>query len=242
MHIAYDGTDFCGWQIQPGEPTVQGKIEEALGVILRHRPDVVGSGRTDAGVHARGQVAHFDSSEPIDPTRVKGSLNGLLPDSIGILGLEATSDTFHARYDARLRTYHYYISTEKAPLTRSHRCFVRPVPDIDAMNQAARILCTKENFSAFCRAQSETKNRVCTIQQATWLSETYEGHWVFKIKADRFLHGMVRTIVGTLLEIGRGKRSARDLQKTIDSRDRRMAGPAAPAHGLVLEKVSYTPA
>lgn len=241
MRIAYDGTDFCGWQIQPGAPTIQGKIEEALGIILRHRPDVVGSGRTDAGVHARGQVAHFDLPEPIDTLRVKGSLNGLLPDSIGILSLDAAPDTFHARYDARLRTYHYYIATEKAPLSRSHRYLVKPSPDFALMNEAAQMLCIRENFSAFCRTQSETKNRVCFIQKATWLNETYEGHWVFKIEADRFLHGMVRAIVGTLLEIGRGNRSVNDLPETIASRDRRMAGPAAPALGLVLEKVSYEP-
>ena len=240
MLIEYDGTDFHGWQIQPRKPTVQEAIEQALAVALRRPAGITGSGRTDAGVHARGQVAHFDFDGDLDPFRLKGALNGILPPSIGILDLAPTHDTFHARYDARLRRYRYYISTEKRPLSLTHRWLVRPAPDFDRMNEAARALLGRHDFSTFCRTRSETKNRYCTIQEAVWDEEEHAGNRVFTIEADRFLHGMVRTIVGTLIEIGHGKRTIAELETLVQGKDRTLGGPAAPARGLVLEKVYYT--
>ena len=153
--------------------------------------------------------------------------------------LEEASASFHARFDARKRTYKYHVSTERHPLTRHRSYMIGRVPDFDAMNRAAHYLLGTHNCSAFCRIQSETKNRICTIQEASWTRETYKGDWFFKISADRFLHGMVRTIVGTLLEVGYGKRNPQDMRALIDSTDRTQAGPAAPPYGLVFEKVTY---
>ena len=237
--IEYNGTPFHGWQIQPQCVTVQGAIEDALETALRYRPTVVGSGRTDTGVHARGQVAHFDAPFVLDVHKLRRSLNGLLQRKISILSLEQAPRDFHARFDARQRCYHYHVSTEIHPLTNHVRYVIRPEPDYEIMNRAAQKLLGLHNFSAFCRIQSETKNRECNVQEAIWTKETYTGDWLFRIVADRFLHGMVRTIVGTLLEVGWGKRSVEDIRAIIMSQDRTQAGPAAPPHGLVLEHVSY---
>ncbi len=239
MLIEYDGTDFHGWQIQPGVPTIQEAIEHALETALRTRVSITGSGRTDAGVHARGQVAHFDVEDELDLYRLKASLNGLLPGSVGIIELSRADKDFHARYDARERTYHYYLTTENHPLTRQYRTFVRPAPDFEKMNAAAKFLLGAHNFSVFCKTKSETKNRNCNVQEAIWTKETYRGDWFFRIVADRFLHGMVRAITGTLLEIGHGKRATESIVDLLATQNRIHAGPAAPAHGLVLEKVAY---
>lgn len=243
MLIEYDGSPFCGWQVQPDQPSVQAAIEDALEVVLKHRPQLVGSGRTDAGVHARGQVAHFDASGEVDEARLRRSLNGLLPQEIVIRALERTTDDFHARYEARLRRYHYYVSVAPFALDFNRRWLLRPPPDFDLMNLAGTALLGRHDFDSFCRTQSATKNRVCTIGLARWAPEPDFGacvsRWRFEVTADRFLHGMVRTIVGTLVEIGRGQRSPAALREVLDARDRREAGPAAPPEGLVLEHVDY---
>lgn len=237
--IEYDGQPFHGWQIQPDQPSVQGAIETALATVTRKAINVVGSGRTDAGVHARGQVAHFVSDAPLDLFRVQRALNGLLRPHIGILDIAPTHATFHARYDARRRRYHYGITTLPRPLERHRRWLVRPAPAIDRMNEAAHALLGEHDYDAFCRIQSATKNRVCTVHHAAWQPDEQDGTWRFVIEADRFLHGMVRAIVGTLVQIGHGKRPVDDVPRLLASKDRRRAGPAAPAHGLALVYVGY---
>jgi tRNA pseudouridine38-40 synthase len=239
MLIEYDGTGFAGWQVQPNHLTVQEVLEDALEVVLHERTPVTGSGRTDTGVHARGQVAHFRTTREVDLYRLRWSLNGILPRTVACLALEEAPETFHARYSARQRRYHYYVSTAPRALDRHLRWMVRPAPDFDAMNRAAAHLPGTRDFSAFCRARSETKNRVCTVQWARWVPEERSEDWRFEIVADRFLHGMVRTIVGTLVQVGHGARNVDDLPYMLSSLDRRQAGPAAPAHGLVLEQVRY---
>lgn len=239
MTIEYDGGAFCGWQIQPEQPSVQETVEEALATALRIRVQVVGSGRTDSGVHARRQVAHFRLDEPIDTIRLLASLNGILPESAAVRDLAQAADEFHARYDARLRRYHYYVTTGFRALDRHVRWRVRPEPDFNLMNEATADLVGEHDFDTFCRTQSETEHRVCTIYTARWIRESDHGDWRFEITGSRFLHGMVRAVVGTLIEIGHGKRPPDDIPRLLALKDRRAAGPAVPAFGLVLEDVLY---
>ena len=244
LDLEYDGTDFAGWQVQPDARTVQAEVERALAVLWRTPVAVVGSGRTDAGVHASGQVAHVDvpggtSLDADALRRLRRSLGGLLPKDVALLGLCPVAAAFHARFDAVRRTYHYRVATQERALERRTRVVLRPAPSFEAMNAAAAALVGRHPYDSFCRTQSETENRVCTVEEARWEMEERAGDWRFVVSADRFLHGMVRAMVGTLLQIGRGTRPADALPGILAARDRRAAGPAAPPHGLALVRVDY---
>jgi tRNA pseudouridine38-40 synthase len=237
--IEYDGSAFRGWQAQARGPTVQQTIEDGLTTVLRVATRITGAGRTDAGVHARGQVAHFQSETTLDTRRLRRALEGVLPPTIAIREALVERDDFHARYDAVRRAYRYQVATEARALDRHVRWRLHPAPDFDRMNSAAALLCGEHDFSAFCIARSATRNRTCRVGRAVWTSENRPGDWVFTIEADRFLHGMVRAIVGTLVAVGRGRREVASIVEVLASRDRRLAGSAAPAHGLILERVDY---
>ncbi len=239
MLLEYEGTNYSGWQVQKVDVSIQELVEQALTTALRTHTSVVGSGRTDAGVHARGQVAHFDTTENIDPGKLTDSLNGLLPEDIAVHAVERVEDSFHARYDASSRLYRYYVTTRATALERRFRVRVPATTRFDLMNKTAAELKIRTDFSSFCRTQSETRNRICQVTRAEWVPEG-DGLHHFEIQANRFLHGMVRAIVGTLLEIGRGLRPESDLRRILEARDRREAGAAAPPYGLVLEAVLYT--
>ena len=224
--------------MQPNQRTIQSEIENALKIVCRTECKLTGSGRTDTGVHAAGQVAHFDLVGELDLVRVLRSLNGILDEDIAVLDLKRVPNNFHARYDAVERHYGYYLSTVKTALHAKTTAFVTHLVDIHSIQQAADILVRKADFSSFCKTQSATTNRVCDIRRATW-TVLPDGRQKFAIVGDRFLHGMVRAIVGTLLQVGSGSRKPFELSQILDSRDRRAAGPAAPPHGLSLEKVVY---
>ncbi len=203
-------------------------------------------------MHARGQIAHFDANPDLNLERLRNSLNGILPPDVAVVLAVRVGDSFHARFDACSREYHYRVSTAPVAIERSQRVHIHREIAFDQMNQAAMALLGTHDYSSFCRTQSETRNRVCTVEKAVWIPEWEEstsadrlnlggrrGDWTFVIRADRFLHGMVRAIVGTLLEIGYGRRPQADLARVLAARDRVAAGPAAKARGLTLHHVSY---
>ncbi len=240
--IEYDGTNYSGWQRQRSHPTIQSTIEQALRVFLRDdNLHIIGAGRTDAGVHAHGQVAHFqcEAIAPDQFSRLTNGLNGLLPPSIAIRASVKAPDDFHARYDAIHRSYHYLISCKPFAIQRHQRLLIQSPLDFECMNCAGKLLIGTQHFGAFCRTNSETTNRVCTVTRAAWKQESLPHHWRFIIHADRFLHGMVRSIVGTILEIGQHKMPLRSLEDIIRKRDRRNAGPTIAAHALTLNRIDY---
>ncbi len=235
--IEYDGHAYAGWQRQASDPTVQAAIEDALATLLREPVTLIGAGRTDAGVHARGQVANFRCASALGTERIARGLNGILPDDIAIRACEEAAATFHARFDAVGRRYSYAISTSPVALDRRDCWQVKYALDPEPMRLAASSILGAHDFTSFCRAGSDVNHHRCTVREARW--DVAGDRLLFGITADRFLHGMVRTLVGTMVDVGRGYRNAADLARMLEARDRREAGPAAPARGLVLEEVYY---
>lgn len=239
IQLSYLGTRYFGWQRQPNAISVQEEIEKALSTILREEITVVGAGRTDTGVHASFYVLHFDSlTEISDDTDLAYHLNRFLPNDIAIQKIEKTSDVFHARFSAVSRTYKYYISTVKDPFTiETSYQFTVPL-DIDKMNEAAKVLFEFTDFTSFAKLHTDVKTNICKIFQAEW--EKSGTMLVFTIKADRFLRNMVRAIVGTLLEVGKGKITVDDFRKIIESKHRGAAGTSVPPQGLFLVDIGYS--
>lgn len=233
----YDGTAYSGWQIQNGQITIQGEIEKALARVFGMPVRIIGAGRTDTGVHAREQVAHFDYASPIDQHKLVFALNGILSRDIRVSAIESVSADFHARYSAKLREYRYYISRVQTVFLRDYTWYLSYNLDLKRMNKAATKIIGHNDFKGFCRSQSEVENHFCTIRKAQWLID--DNLSVFVIQADRFLHGMVRALVGTFVDIGRSKWEIDKINEIFTSRDRSVAGQAAPAKGLILEKVYY---
>ena len=237
--FSYDGTRYHGWQIQPNGVSVQEKLQEALSTLLREPIVVTGAGRTDAGVHARMMVAHFDwEGAVIDGQQLAYKLNRLLPYDIAVSKVEPVSEEMHARFSAKSRMYRYYIHTVKDPFQRAYSCEIHYPLDFAKMNEAAQILTTYEDFGAFCKSGADVKTTFCDVTKAEWV-QTSPTTWYFEIRANRFLRNMVRAVVGTLIEVGRGRLSIDDFKKVIEGKQRSDAGESMPGTALFLEDIVY---
>lgn len=239
LELRYLGAAYCGWQRQPDQPSVQQTLERALSTLLREPVEVTGAGRTDTGVNASYYVAHFDVQHPVeDPERMLYKLNFLLPGDISVGGLTPVAESAHARFDAREREYVYRIETRKNPFTR-HLSWQYYVPlDLARMNRAAEMLCEFRDFTSFAKLNSNNHTNICRILDAGW--ELRPGDVLrFRIRADRFLRNMVRAIVGTLVDVGRGRYTPEDFRAIVESRDLSRSSAGAPAQGLFLNDVRY---
>lgn len=237
IFFKFKGTDFHGWQIQPNAKTVQEELQNAMSLLLQKGIEIVGAGRTDTGVHAKEMVAHFSLDDKIVIEDFKFRLNNVLSHSISINDLIAVSPEAHARFDAISRTYHYYIHHKKDAFLHDTSYRFSQNLDVDLMNKAAEKLIGKADFSCFSKSNTQTFTNDCEITKAIWIKK--ENQLIFEITANRFLRNMVRAIVGTLLEVGEGKRSVDSIPDLIKSKDRSMAGTSVPACGLFLSQIEY---
>ena len=268
ISLSYDGGSFCGWQSQPNAVTVQDSIEKALSALLRCRTSVTGAGRTDSGVNAWGYAAHFDFEGPLDTEQIRYKLNAILPRGIVVHNVLPVSSSltdahgaeFHARFSATRREYTYFLHRNKDPFVEKFSLLYTFPLDFEAMNRAAALLVGTHDFSCFQKIGSDVKTSICTVTEAFWkpytpshiavmgapaplpgqfVSDCGEDYWYFRISADRFLRNMVRAVVGSLLEVGRGKRSVEDFARLLDGGSRSSAGESVPGHPLFLSKVEY---
>ena len=237
IHLAYNRVNYCGWQKQPGLPTVQQTLEEALSTLLRQKIAVVGCGRTDTGVHASDFYAHFDLKDFKDPKELTFKLNSFLPPDIAIFAIFPVADNAHARFDATARTYQYHVSDRRLPFRQGQYCRIYFKPDIERMNEAAQVLMEYEDFTSFAKLHTQVKTNICHLTEAHW--DEVGEEWVFTIRSNRFLRNMVRSVTGTLLDVGRGKLSIDGLREIVEKKDRCAAGVSMPACGLFLTKVEY---
>lgn len=235
--LQYDGSGYSGWQIQENARTVQQEIIDAIKVILKEEVNLIGSGRTDAGVHALGQVANFRTDKEIDLYKFQFSLNSILPEDISILSIEKVHENFHSRFDAKKRTYIYLISQVKSPFYKNFSFFYPQKIDLEILNDLSKLFLGRKNFSSFCKKKSEVENKFCEVNEISWSNQF--DLCVFKISADRFLHGMVRAIIGTLLKAIKMEKPEEYIREVIKSENRESAGEAVPAKGLFLHKVEY---
>ena len=238
IYLSYDGARYHGWQIQPNGISVQEVLGKALSTLLRQPIEVTGAGRTDAGVNASLMVAHFDTKAPLDsPSAWAGRLNKFLPSDIAIHKIVPVKPDAHARFSATSRTYHYYITTEKSPFEHYAYRFSQPL-DFDLMNEAAQTLFDYIDFTSFSKLHTDVKTNNCRIMAAEW-TRVSPFKWQFTITADRFLRNMVRAIVGTLLDVGRGVLTIQQFREIIEKKDRCSAGMSVPGNALFLADVTY---
>ena len=239
IYLAYKGTHYCGWQNQPNGVSIQQCVEKTLSIVLRQAISIVGAGRTDAGVHARRMVAHFDVLEGIaNPNLLMEKLNKMLPNDVAVSKIVPVTTEAHARFDALARTYVYMLSDRKNPFGYEYiyRMSLHAI-NFERMNEACAVLFEYTDFTSFSKLHTDTKTNHCRIDMAKWTKE--DDVWVFTIKADRFLRNMVRSIVGTMLDIGRSKLYINDLRMIIEAKNRCRAGMSAPPQGLTLVDIEY---
>ena len=237
LDLSYKGTNYHGWQIQPNGNTVQAELQTAISTVLRTEISITGSGRTDTGVHASQQIAHFDFDKEEELEYLVFKLNSLLPPDISIHSIRSVNEDAHARFGATKRTYHYHITKVKDPFKTDVAYYFNQPLDLPLIEEACKIIGEWENFECFSKVHTEVNNFNCSIYSISW-SESEDRH-LFAVQANRFLRGMVRAMVGTLLDVGLGKTSLEDLKNILKSNDRSSAGRAVPAHGLFLEQVEY---
>jgi len=235
----YDGTDYVGWQVQPNGVSIQALLEKALFELTGETIRVEGSGRTDSGVHARAQVAHFDTGARMAADKFAIAMNMHLPPDIRVLYSEQCDPSFHARFSAKQKEYRYTINTgiHADVFTRKTALHLHRIRDVDAMKTAAAAVLGTHDFAAFKCAASEMENTVRTVTRSDWTEQ--DGYLIYTVEGNGFLYNMVRILVGTMLEIGEGKRPASDMEAALQKKDRKAAGATAPAHGLMLYRVIY---
>lgn len=250
IQFSYDGTNYHGWQIQPNGITVQEVLEKALSTLLRTKISVIGAGRTDSGVHARTMVAHFDFTEnSIDCKQLCYKLNRILPRDVAVTAAYPVNNELHARFSATSRTYHYYMHHARNPFQKAYSCEMPYALNYNQMNEAASYLIGERNFKCFCKAGGDNKTTICNLTEAQWVrcnaelsiyDNTAETEsWCFVITANRFLRNMVRAVVGTLVEVGRGRLSIDDFCKIVDTGTRSDAGESMPSNALFLWNIEY---
>lgn len=235
--IEYDGTNFVGWQIQPNGRSVQGEIKKAIKQITGEDVNLIGASRTDAGVHARGQVANFKSQTKIPLENLKKALNSILPDDIVIHSVEDVPDDFHARYSAIEKTYRYFITQNKIAIGRNYIWFVKYEIDFQKLEECARLITGKHDFEIFSKKGTNVKNYICDVKFAEWKKEN--DKLIFTITANRFLYGMVRGLVGAMIDVARGRFEIDVFKKMLIEKSNQAELMHAPANGLFLEEVRY---
>ena len=238
IYLAYDGSNYHGWQIQPNGNSVQAELQHAISILIREDVEIVGAGRTDAGVHARMMVAHFDTEQSIDTHELSYRLNRILPRDISIDRIIPVPENMHARFSAIARTYHYYIHTHKDPFRWRYSCPIHYQLDFNLMNEAGRLLTTYQDFGAFCKTHTDVKTTLCHMTEARW-EKLDDGQYQFVITANRFLRNMVRAVVGTMIDLGRGKITMEEFLRIVESRKRTAAGESMPGNALFLWNIDY---
>ena len=241
IYLCYDGTRYHGWQVQPNGISVQEELQSCLSTLLRRPVEITGAGRTDAGVHARQMVAHFDAGDVFDEAQLAYRLNRMLPRDIAVSRIEKVADGLHARFSATLRTYHYFIHIGRDPFLRHYSLEMPYQLDFARMNEAARLLLEVKDFGAFCKAGADVKTTLCDVTKAQWelMGDGDVKRWRFVITANRFLRNMVRAVVGTLVDVGRGKISQEEFRQIVVSGSRSNAGESMPGHALFLWDIKY---
>jgi tRNA pseudouridine38-40 synthase len=239
LKIQYSGKNYSGWQIQPNVKTVQGEIVNKIKIITGTEVNLIGSGRTDSGVHALGQIANFQLENELNLHKFKHSLNSILDDDIAITEVSEVANQFHSRFDAKKRSYLYIFTNEKSPFYNDYSSKYSPVfnLDIDKLNQISNLIIGESDFTSFSRKNTDTENMVCNITFARW--KKTKNFIFFRIDANRFLHGMVRTIVGTVLQIAEKNLPNEVILDIISQKMRESAGKSVEAKGLFLLKVKY---
>jgi tRNA pseudouridine38-40 synthase len=251
ISLSYKGTSYCGWQVQVNQPSVQAELERAFSIYFANETGITGAGRTDTGVHALNYIAHFDSVNPIliqDYPKLIYKINAILPSDITLLDICHVADDAHARFDAISRTYKYFIHTKKDSFLDEYSYFFPYDIDVAKMNLAANFLLGVRDFTSMAKLHSDVKTNICTVSQAYWAPESplnfssddiSNSSFCFTITANRFLRNMVRAVVGSLLEVGRGKQESAWIEEILEQKNRCAAGNSVPAHPLFLMKIEY---